>query len=765
MSHSRHRAGAWLALVLGFLAAGCGHKTAVLAPDASASAPALSLSAERVATGKPGITAFRVRWNVTGGIARRFVYALNPLDRGRVDGGWKATTEPSVLIEVPLRERTAVGGVNAQGVTTIVVRAEDGRGRMSEPATLSFADGNVLPTVRIFSPSADWVQKMVPASVVIRWIGTDPDGLPRMLPAEFRWKLLTASTAVSYPTALAHPDSVRRYYEPGGYADWTVAGVGHDGDGSVSPGGLVVGQDYIFVVVAKDQEGAWNPFFSLGGNMLNFHVVPNGTTGPVLTVYNASFFYQYADAAYSTDPGREIAIRVAPRTRFPIRWSASVAVGASITGYRWGLDLSDPTSDEPRDQVGGGRTGWSRPDPSRTSVELGPFGPNETHRLYIEAQDSEARRSLGIVRIETFGAEKQRSLLVVNDTRYALDQRPAGTDCVSRPAGRWPVAAELDSFLFARGGFPWKCYPPGTRSTPGLFAGYDFDTMGTRGLPNGEIPLSVLSRYRRVVWLVDQRAASMTGPSSDPAGAMSALRAMSQPGRQNALAEFARAGGEVWIAGGGGLTAATLPYDLVNNNTAAPAAGLTFDQRLGELGPGRLAYDVAGWQSQIKVSSSLIQIRRFLGRYEHQPNPSLYSELPAGMQPKSPANDPFPPNRTFVSGDFYVSSFDVEYLSSGNYLVNSPRLGGRGPAGSTLDTLYRALGVALMPPSFNFANVCMTRNFGEFRNNPVIMTGFDFWHFRRDDCKAMVDFVLQRLWGMEPEAVVIPAPRLAHASP
>ena len=53
-------------------------------------------------------------------------------------------------------------------------------------------------------------------------------------------------------------------------------------------------------------------------------------------------------------------------------------------------------------------------------------------------------------------------------------------------ASTWPAKTELDTFLFARGGVRWRYYQPATQlSPPGVFNGYDFDTLGTRTLANG----------------------------------------------------------------------------------------------------------------------------------------------------------------------------------------------------------------------------------------------------------------------------------------
>src|SRR5258706_9594195 len=99
-------------------------------------------------------------------------------------------------------------------------------------------------------------------------------------------------------------------------------------------------------------------------------------------------------------------------------------------------------------------------------------------------------------------------LMFVNDTRFGVEEVVGGTDSIRSPFGsRWPSTAELDTFLFARGGGRWRYYPNGTLSPPGIFNGYHFDTIGTGTLANAIVPLSTLARYRNVVWMGDQAPA------------------------------------------------------------------------------------------------------------------------------------------------------------------------------------------------------------------------------------------------------------------
>jgi len=174
---------------------------------------------------------------------------------------------------------------------------------------------------------------------------------------------------------------------------------------------------------------------------------------------------------------------------------------------------------------------------------------------------------------------------------------------------------------------------------------------------------------------------------------------------------------------------------------------VTFSGAFDELGPGRFVYDLFGWRSEFKVSSSPLTLTRWLGR--HEGAGTVYDAAPLAMRARTSASDPYPPGRTFNAGNFYYSNFDLEYLSLSNEVLDRNG-GGNSPVSSVLDSLYRAVGPVLVPPGVNPSNVAMTRYQGAFRNNPAIFTGFDLWSFQRADCKALVDFVLQQLWGMSP---------------
>ena len=126
-----------------------------------------------------------------------------------------------------------------------------------------------------------------------------------------------------------------------------------------------------------------------------------------------------------------------------------------------------------------------------------------------------------------------------------------------------------------------------------------------------------------------------------------------------------------------------------------------------------------------------------------------YGGLPPTMRLKSTATDPLPANRTGQNPSvFYLKTFEVEFLRKPNPtfedLDPDPAIDDEV---SMLDSLYKVTGFSVPGPAVNPQNVCMTYYRGS-ESPPFVFTGFNIWTFSRDDCAALADFVLQRLWGL-----------------
>jgi len=713
---------------------------------------------------------YRMNWigHDPDGRIDRYLYSIDPPPPTTAvpepESVWVETARSEQLLTFTATQPDTTvrqGEKGASDFHTFVLKAVDNGGLggplHSEPLIRSFYTYTVAPMVQIIEPRpSSRGRNYIPPSVRIHWTGDDPDGiLHNQKPVQYKFIMLTEESPVPFSIADTNPDSVRRYYAPRNWATWdsTTADTLEK-----QYTNLVPGKNYMFVIIAIDEAGAYSPVFNLNQNMLNMRTTFAAQGGPTLTVFSDIFFYTYDPPVYSTLPQFQIKVEIPADEPLTINWIAEVSGGADVRGTRWVLDTDDLTDETPRTNERTDVRHWSQLSALNTSATIGPFGGNETHFFYVESVDNNGLKSLATVRLTVVKATFEKDLLVVNDTRFPLDERRIGEPlCLTPPQAinsRWPSSAELDTFLFARGNMPWRCYPSGTRTPPGLFAGYAFDTVSSRkGTREVRVPLAILGKYRHVVWLTDSRAANKTGSGLSLEDGICALRYMNDFGRANSLAAYIKQRGEVWLAGGGGATATLLPYN--NRDNDIQGTGTTFSNLRNELVPGRFMYDVFGLRSEIKVNFGDIIFSKFLGRHDSaavmlgRPRPIEYTRVPARMRPKSAAlGDAYPPNRPILNGVFYVINFDIEYLSLRNDIledVNPDLL--IVDEQSTLDTLFRATGVTLLGPQQNFANVSMTRYVGQ-RYTKVLFSGFNIWNFARVDCKNLVDAVLQDMWGL-----------------
>lgn len=686
-----------------------------------------------------------------------YLYAVDPPATG--DTTWVRTEKNEEIILFRSTRSNKDTGV-ADDPHVFALKAVDNLEAKSATVYRAFFSKTTAPTVQVTDPRASsQARKYVTPAIRISWEGEDVDGVFTKKPVKYKYKLLTEQSEVPLSTALADRDSVRRYYAPRNWAGWDSTSAETT---QVSFTNLIPDQEYIFCVIAFDEAGAYSPVFSRDQNMLYFRVTFAGQNNPKITFFNEFFQYTYDSGSYEPNNRTRYVLLELPANEFiTFNWFAVPIAGSEMRSYRWCVDNQDLSDQTPR-QDENDITHWSTKSLNTTSATIGPYpGSVQPHRFYLEAEDINGLVSLGIIEFTSVQATFEKPLLVVKDTRYLADQRSVGEPCMDKPKGRWPTQAELDTFLFARGGFQWRCYPTGTLTSPGIFSAYSPDTIGTRtGREDQSVRLSVLGRYKNVVWIGDKNGAGnfQDGTGTNP---KSALRYMCEPNRLNTLAAYLKQGGRVWMVGGGALTSTVVAYDKTNNNTVPPAPSQTFSFTNGELIPGRMAYDWAKWQVEFKDNSSTIQVRRdanALGRNQNNPF-YLDPTLPSQMSARSAATDPFPPNRVVFNGDFYYSVFDIEYQSGINHYYEDldPGLGENFVDG--IDSLYRAQGASLPQTSGGYtANSCMTVypartlwGVGNFPNGPkVIATGFDIWSYQKTQCKGLVDWVLQKLLNVTP---------------
>ena len=815
------------AVLIALASYGCGKKgsSGILVPNRR---PTVSVTAAPISRADTTKFNFVIDWSGydEDGRVDHFIYAIDPT---LTDTLWNSTTKNELnsiqktadgtdsclflatqpRFPNPNRPLDPVRGVDFH---TFVIKAVDDRGLASEPSIRQFFAYTVAPTVTILSPrpSATSTAAVTPATR-ITWSGVDPDGVGRQKPVKYRYKLLPKSNAefdITFAITQAGPDSLRRFYAATNFAGWDSVG----GDTTtVQYTGLTPNQTYLFIVIGIDEAGAYNADFSTSSNMLTFQVGYAGTLGPKITLFNEFYFYSMPTGGFApNNPAGWQTLEVPSGTRLTFNWFATAPQGADMEWYRWrvggNVEDEDPRTNETTDW-----SHWSQKSLSTTSCTIGPFNTPEERTLYIEAQDNNTMLSILVVKLKpiipSMNTPTGHELLIVDDTRLEVDQftrllpNGQGDPAFRKSYGQgYPARSELDTLLYARGGYPWRAAAlntPGATSVPGVFAGYTYDTLGTRlGFFNAAVgvPFSLLSQYRHIIWMVDHNGGYYIASATNSLQPMSTLHYMCTPGHNNTFSTYTYTGGKMWLLGGAGSAASMREFNAIgadnNDRDYAPINGLVFAgagyaHHTGkeELQPGRLMYDGAKWQSltisqvlsgRVIRSTTVSDTADMNHRWQHkdgttadgQPgyqfanhiSPPDYSLLPARMNlHTNPATDPVngepvPPTRnqsTFASSWWTTSlSVDLEYLLKDNIIIEDMN---PDPVSEdlrvALDTLMTAQGSGLVAGGIGYHPATMTWYHG-VASQEFIFTGFPIWVWRRADCQTLVDFVMQQVWHL-----------------
>ena len=701
---------------------------------------------------------------------------------------WQKTTKLEEVVFFRATQPDTIGKVRATDYHTFAVAAVDNQGSVSHTVWRTFNSYTIAPLVQIESPRPNAnVTPIVTPAVRIHWSGTDPDGQFTIKPVKYKFKLFRPRDpdfpGVNDPVSeiLSNPKLIRWKYAPTfgpsdscptcSYWDSTP------GDTTdVQYTNLVPNNIYAFAVTGFDEAGAYDPIFSRDRNLLKFAVTFAGTLGPQICMFNQFFNFCYASGGYANDPTRYFNVEVPAGQRVTFNWFATPPPGADIRRYRWVLDLADLTNESPRDDEDNDYYHWSAYSLQTTSATIGPFFNNgEIHLFFIEAEDNNGLRSLGIIRFTIVKATFEKDLLFVDDTRLTPDGFTNGQ--LDPPRGPWPTAAELDTFFFAKGGKPWRGYPAGTMSPQGIFDGFTYDTIGTRGTTTGLVPLAKLGQYRTVVWYVDDISSAYTGNPTDLLQPVTSLRQMSSPGQPSTISTYMKQGGRVWLFGGGAAYATMAAWN--RRNTPPDEFDNSPDN---ELVAGRFMYDFAHWQSAFMIRPSgfaLANVPAFnppwdnrtphnggaaMGRgwtqhgLDHSLSQPDYNKLatPAGggslpfMGPRSCATDPPSPLRD--CGSFYIiSNYPAELMgqlvsATPNYVREDADPSPDGVREeSTLDTMYYCiLGTAPQRPVMTY--------YHGFETPQMVFSGFPLWFFQRAQARTLGDFVLRDIFGLSRSA-------------
>ncbi len=200
--------------------------------------------------------------------------------------------------------------------------------------------------------------------------------------------------------------------------------------------------------------------------------------------------------------------------------------------------------------------------------------------------------------------------------------------------------------LLRRRGVPWKGYdssnglPTQLLSPPGIFLGYDFDSLDTRNGVDVTVPFSVLARYAHVIWYIDRTTAEMFGPPYDVFAPIGSLRYMTSPNRYNSLGLYLVKGGQLMMFGGGIVTSTVRGWGEIDPQFTTTGAGAT-------LVAGTFPFDALHMRAEMRLaqfSSAVVSARRG----------ALFQPLPT-LRHRS-ITDPLPPLRTVVPISPYVET-------------------------------------------------------------------------------------------------------------
>ncbi len=558
--------------------------------------------------------------------------------------------------------------VSSRDYHEFVIKAVDNEGAESPPATVAFTSRTVAPVTQILSPpNGRGVTRTTAPSVRIEWRGVDADregegqaGPPRL----YKYKLVTR-TQIQQALGLGSSDpsaaDIQRFFTLDGpapnFANWD----------SISADttfkqyeALTPGQIWFFAVVAFDIAGAYEPRFNLDNNVLRFKPSTE-LQAPAIVVFN-SFFIRSQGNRGSFDPSEARVVRVQVPEGEPItfNWDAVPAQGTVLAGFRWVLDPIDGDIFNEAQRENDSQTyRWSSWSTSEQSTTVGPFyqitvvdGHADTtvfHRLFIEARDNTGSISLMIIELEVVRAlfkdpSVARNILFFDDFRGEPD-RPD-----HQPYANFPIESVLDTLMYAVGGFPFQFRPPGTLSNPGIFAGYFSDASGKvvsdtldyRFLPTTGLPLSIMARYKAVVWYTNSSDAARLGSKngSSPEGA---LRFANDFGQLNGLAVYLSQGGKAFLFGSGVAQSIANGYvtRFGGTNPAPPpyASGGNGPDRTHILWPGNFLYDYMMVRSQMDIADQA-------GAGDNQSDNDNYLDFIPYLPQFACAGSPWPPDVT-----------------------------------------------------------------------------------------------------------------------
>jgi len=709
----------------------------------------------------------------------KYIYAKDPPVSG--DTAWVETKASDVDLffdsTKPSNPLPKLGSlITERSYHTFVVKAIDNQGLASAPEFRSFTSHTTAPSTQITlpQPTSQVAVNTVP-SVTINWSGTDPDGVISQKPVKYKFKLVKASDINPLNPASIPGDTVQVFFGKDAdsfFASWDSVG----GDTtSKFYQGLTPLTTYYFAIVAFDEAGAYEPRFNLDSNVLQFRPTLL-RLGPSITVFNQFFAKTQNVGGVSLEPSRIYPFEFPADNPITFNWSgAPGSQGSVITGFRWALDIEgqDISNETPRrDDTDFAH--WSTWSLNEVTAVVGPFAGSLdttiTHFFYVEARDNLGFVSLFTIRLNIVKPNFHRSLKVIDDMYGTATGRSATAPYVSF-IGPYPMEAEQDSFYYAVGGVPDSMKilsgVPGAVSSPGCFAGFDYDTTDYKFYPNEGFLLQDLGQYRVIAWYSDQTSSGYGGTKFGGNQPMTGLRFINTVGHLNTLAVYLSEGGKAWLFGDGTTTCIANGYfsRISARLPALPYVSGT-EPRLDILVPGDFLYDFCHLQSELNVTAQSGSTSFTVASQLHACLPYLpeYQLAPGDPLPADRSKDPRVgpssaktalrwsglPRLTLAS--YRTSNIDPSQRKvSQTFVITKPNFVTEGSGASfrsVLDTLYLCQAFqydpndARVPPTDGRPNAV---DYYGSQHGEVVWFGFPLYYFELDQARTVTSIVLKNL--------------------
>jgi hypothetical protein len=728
-----------------------------------------------------------------------YVYAVDPPVQG--DTAWVRTeaTEVTLFFESSTPPEALPGGgpVLSTDFHVFVIKAVDNGGLPSAPVHRAFTSYTVAPQTQITSPlpsrfGAAWV----PTTFQVKWEGIDEDGVSSKLPTHYKHRALTLfhiQSALGLGSEVPTELDLQEYFSEDApvFAGW-------DSVPASSPfaqfEALTPDLRYYFAVVAFDEAGSYEPRFLLGSNVLQFRASSYSMCAPKITAYN-EFFNSTQFFVGIDDPPLARTVRLEfPEARpLTINWKADPCLdGTLVTSYRWVFDPTDGDIYDETPRENENQTyRWSVWSLYETRATVGPFQAqqpgDDPHYLYIQARDNIGSISLMVIEIRVIGLTLAKPLLVFDDFRAPPDRIEGGSS--HQPYGAFPTEAVLDSLMHARGGMPWQYQPLGrTTSDPGMFAGFDHDSLDYRFFPFNGLPLSVISEYQAVVWFTSAEDAGRRGGKFTSIDPMAALRFANTFRQLNTLAVYSEMGGMVWLFGDGVCPAIANGY--VSRFPGLPFARYPFKRDedgpspTSILWPGNFLHDFLHARSRIDLNSfgffildgELVDMIPYLPK--HRTPGAEWPPVPGEIPPRGPTDDPrvgpsadrnLDPVQSAggwgipaISQDLPMLTIttewpdwpraipnlldDISYVSLPNLILEDHDGNSATPMVSRLDTLYLMRAVREIistSPERADGKPVFFYYWGD-DNGPIAWTSVNIWMFERTQLRTLAEIVLSK---------------------